>query len=393
MDKPMSLECPVCQKTLSVTMVQFNQHIDSCLSMTFLETEATGGGVGGGGGGGAVPIAAPAPLKTTRHPSSPTQPVTTTTSDMDHSDTPSPADSDAELDDWFGLGMCERCTAQDILTSGLCSSCLPPQNRNSHPLKCSDSNPFKVLCPYPLCPIQQMEAYRFPGHAVESHSSCVQNLACPVCYLSSGSTYNPTSNTNLLEHIRATHSDMLLPAYPPSDFSDWDSKPRATKAPRRGSGRRPSPSYSLPTTPSGTCSSCGVNAGHLTTCVNFKRADPSTHMADIGGDGGGGGGDGNMLQEMGWLFGSPTPTARVDTTTTTTTTSIINKAAIRFVEETLKDGHSLTNKECEICYENFAVNDVVARLECFCTYHTTCVSVWFKKAGGNKCPLHSQDAI
>ncbi|VDD91037.1 unnamed protein product, partial [Enterobius vermicularis] len=45
--------------------------------------------------------------------------------------------------------------------------------------------------------------------------------------------------------------------------------------------------------------------------------------------------------------------------------------------------------ECAICLEEMVVGDIIARLECFCIYHKTCIDKWFKIK--NCCPEHPGD--
>lgn len=58
------------------------------------------------------------------------------------------------------------------------------------------------------------------------------------------------------------------------------------------------------------------------------------------------------------------------------------------IEETLKS--NIADKECLICFENYLTGQVVARLECFCFFHSECIKLWFKKSDG-VCPLHKEE--
>jgi len=46
------------------------------------------------------------------------------------------------------------------------------------------------------------------------------------------------------------------------------------------------------------------------------------------------------------------------------------------------------SEECGICYEEFVIGAVTARLGCFCLYHKQCIETWFTKKGTHSCPLH-----
>lgn len=58
----------------------------------------------------------------------------------------------------------------------------------------------------------------------------------------------------------------------------------------------------------------------------------------------------------------------------------------QYLEETLK---SPRTGECEICFDEYRVGDVVARMDCFCVYHKKCIDAWLGR--GHKCPLHKGD--
>ncbi|PWW79086.1 hypothetical protein C7212DRAFT_340008 [Tuber magnatum] len=45
--------------------------------------------------------------------------------------------------------------------------------------------------------------------------------------------------------------------------------------------------------------------------------------------------------------------------------------------------------ECVICFEEFEVGDMIARLECLCRYHKKCIRMWFDKKGNGECPVHA----
>jgi len=48
------------------------------------------------------------------------------------------------------------------------------------------------------------------------------------------------------------------------------------------------------------------------------------------------------------------------------------------------------DSECIICMEDFEQGVEMARLECLCKYHKTCIDGWFFKHPG-RCPVHGQD--
>ncbi|KAI1739280.1 hypothetical protein F4680DRAFT_422256 [Xylaria scruposa] len=48
--------------------------------------------------------------------------------------------------------------------------------------------------------------------------------------------------------------------------------------------------------------------------------------------------------------------------------------------------------ECTICLEEFKVGDQMARLECFCRFHRSCIDSWFVNRPG-RCPVHQHDSF
>lgn len=48
--------------------------------------------------------------------------------------------------------------------------------------------------------------------------------------------------------------------------------------------------------------------------------------------------------------------------------------------------------ECTICLEEFTVGIPMARLECLCRFHKSCISAWFVNHPG-RCPVHQHDGF
>lgn len=48
--------------------------------------------------------------------------------------------------------------------------------------------------------------------------------------------------------------------------------------------------------------------------------------------------------------------------------------------------------ECTICFEEFDVGVQMARLECLCRFHRSCISAWFVNHPG-RCPVHQHDGF
>ncbi|GAA5831894.1 hypothetical protein JCM11251_003923 [Rhodosporidiobolus azoricus] len=51
----------------------------------------------------------------------------------------------------------------------------------------------------------------------------------------------------------------------------------------------------------------------------------------------------------------------------------------------------LVGEECRICFEEFEVEDKVARLQCLCTFHQVCIRSWLNR--GHSCPVHASREI
>lgn len=52
----------------------------------------------------------------------------------------------------------------------------------------------------------------------------------------------------------------------------------------------------------------------------------------------------------------------------------------------------IDDAECTICLEEFTVGVAMARLECLCRFHRTCISAWFVNHPG-RCPVHQHDGF
>ena len=52
----------------------------------------------------------------------------------------------------------------------------------------------------------------------------------------------------------------------------------------------------------------------------------------------------------------------------------------------------IDDAECTICLEEFAVGVQMARLECLCRFHRSCIAAWFVNHPG-RCPVHQHDGF
>ncbi|KAG8804699.1 hypothetical protein FRC16_003589 [Serendipita sp. 398] len=61
----------------------------------------------------------------------------------------------------------------------------------------------------------------------------------------------------------------------------------------------------------------------------------------------------------------------------------------RYLVYRLPAESALVGVECVICLEEFVKDSDVARLSCFCTFHSACLSAWLQR--GRSCPVHARD--
>lgn len=60
---------------------------------------------------------------------------------------------------------------------------------------------------------------------------------------------------------------------------------------------------------------------------------------------------------------------------------IIYLILVTRLHENLSPSH-----ECIICFEPFLKDERIARLNCMCVYHLSCIDDWFSR--GKTCPVH-----
>ncbi|KAF4123507.1 FYVE zinc finger [Geosmithia morbida] len=110
-----------------------------------------------------------------------------------------------------------------------------------------------------------------------------------------------------------------------------------------------------------------LRESHITSCITSH----STYGNSPGGRSGAGGGGGSGAGEGGGVI----PPRR---------TGMYSYAA------TEKD--CIDDAECTICLEEFTVGVPMARLECLCRFHRSCISAWFVNHPG-RCPVHQHDGF
>lgn len=63
---------------------------------------------------------------------------------------------------------------------------------------------------------------------------------------------------------------------------------------------------------------------------------------------------------------------------------------LRYVSFELNDQDKMLGEECPICFEEYEAGQKIARLECWCVFHVSCIQAW-KSQGTVGCPLHFHD--
>ena len=116
-----------------------------------------------------------------------------------------------------------------------------------------------------------------------------------------------------------------------------------------------------------------LREAHITICITahstYGGAVPSSSTGD------GGGGSGNSGDGTGGAPLPPMPPRR---------TGMFPYVA------TEKD--CVDSAECTICLEEFEVGVPMARLECLCRFHRTCIAAWWERHPG-RCPMHQHDSF
>lgn len=65
---------------------------------------------------------------------------------------------------------------------------------------------------------------------------------------------------------------------------------------------------------------------------------------------------------------------------------------LRYVSFELTEVDKMVGDECPICFEEYETGQKIARLECWCVFHVTCIRAWKdQKQGNGGCPLHFHD--
>lgn len=108
----------------------------------------------------------------------------------------------------------------------------------------------------------------------------------------------------------------------------------------------------------------GLREAHISICI--------TSHSTYGGSGGGGG---SSAPDSG--VGTPPPLAA-------------RRTGMFPYVATEKD--CVDSAECTICLEEFEVGVPMARLECLCRFHHSCISAWFTGHPG-RCPVHQHDSF
>ncbi len=106
-----------------------------------------------------------------------------------------------------------------------------------------------------------------------------------------------------------------------------------------------------------------LREAHINSCITSHSRYGSAPRV---GDGGGGGGP-DMLPPM-----PPRRTGMFPYTAT--------------------EKDCVDSAECSICLEEFEAGVAMARLECLCRFHRTCINAWWERHPG-RCPMHQHDGF
>ncbi|TWU76813.1 hypothetical protein ED733_005685 [Metarhizium rileyi] len=89
-------------------------------------------------------------------------------------------------------------------------------------------------------------------------------------------------------------------------------------------------------------------------------------------------------------YGSPLPADRPESRDTLAPPMVSRRTGMYVYPATEKD--CVDDAECTICLEEFTVGIPMARLECLCRFHRSCISAWFVGHPG-RCPVHQHDGF
>jgi len=239
-------------------------------------------------------------------------------------------------------------------------SCLPQEsvpspNRQNFPPTIfntsSSDNPFIVTCPYPYCNLQ-FEARDFPFHVTSVHFSGPQNFACPLCTVTMGIVYKVTTNTNLFNHVTNTHKDLV-------SLGQFESLNQTSKVYQ---SHAPNPHTKV-----------NMNHNSLPQFQLQPQLQP-------------------QQQQFAPQQNSPAlsqKTKKQDTSKKKLETLYADTQPSDYLAEIVVQ--SEPGLECIICFTEYAVNDTVARLQCLCLFHQSCIESWFNNKGKRFCPVHQND--
>ncbi|KAJ0160187.1 Fyve, RhoGef and Ph domain-containing protein [Colletotrichum tanaceti] len=172
----------------------------------------------------------------------------------------------------------------------------------------------------------------------------------PTYYPSSSSGYPGSSRYRSMLDVGSSSSssaaqNRALPPPPPPQIAEEDECPVC---------HRELPSRSLPNFEA-------VRETHINTCITAHSTYSGTPTGETPQD----------------TVGTPPPLA-------------VRRTGMFPYVATEKD--CVDSAECTICLEEFEVGVPMARLECLCRFHRSCISAWFVNHPG-RCPVHQHDSF
>lgn len=197
-----------------------------------------------------------------------------------------------------------------------------------------------IQCVYPRCKHECNPMY-FPTHALTEHThEKTQNLICPLCkFYDPGYQYVPKSDSNLLNHLANSHSE-LIGIFDENEAEDYwlpkqREKERVPVIPKERREKEPAPpAPKLPVVVIEQATLVVPVTPHIEYYAMLDKQDSKDYLASV---------------------------VVVD----------------------------VPEVECIICLENFKCNDITARLLCMCLYHKPCIDRWWKNKDSRHCPLHT----
>eukprot|EP01126_Amoeba_proteus_P039330 TRINITY_DN4141_c0_g1_i6.p1 TRINITY_DN4141_c0_g1~~TRINITY_DN4141_c0_g1_i6.p1 ORF type:complete len:200 (-),score=24.87 TRINITY_DN4141_c0_g1_i6:51-650(-) len=196
----------------------------------------------------------------------------------------------------------------------------------------------------------ELEIPSFVSHVQHAHTCGEQTFACPICS-KIGYEYSVTPKTNLLTHLQNGHEDL------------WEAS----------IGRQSSENENLASSDGSHSQNLGSSDGSLSQNLGSSDGSLSQNLASS---------DSSMDSDDPLLTSSQIMPVDVGNEIPFRLPTCTGQYIVSTLTQNLA-------QSCLICYEEFVVGAVIARLDCLCLFHQICIDRWFSKKGQTLCPLHS----